>query len=101
MGPIATEITKIALSRLASVSPGDVAKVARTLRTVGVGAGAAAASATLGPTLLAFGVGAAVGVGVALLVAPESGAATRAKLSGVVRRVLRRAPVTATVVSSA
>ena len=90
MGPIATELTKIALAKLASVTAADVARAATVARNVGAVTAASAASAALFPSIAAFAVGAGVGVGVALLVAPRSGVETRRRLKAAASRVVSR-----------
>ncbi len=89
MGPIATELAKLALQRLAKIDSADVAKAARVATRVG-GAAAGVVGVGVVPAAALLLTGAALGVGVTLLVAPDSGAVTRAKLKARLKRAVRR-----------
>lgn len=71
--PLQRELAEIAIRRLQAIDKHDVERAARALRRVTSGA------ATRSPAWLIAG-GVAVGVGVGLLVAPETGKQTRARL---------------------
>ena len=74
MPTVATELTKIALSKLAELRPDDVAKAAKALGK------AAGSGSMLIPGLGAFGAGLVVGAGVGWLTAPRAGKETRTRI---------------------
>jgi hypothetical protein len=83
MSIITTELAKIALNKLSELKMEDAVKAVGTLRRTGRGA------SLLIPGLGALGVGIAIGAGVGLLMAPRSGAETRAALRDSLRNKLR------------
>lgn len=74
MPTVATELTKIALTKLAELKPDDLARAAKALGKV------AGRGSLWIPGLGAFGAGLAVGAGIGWLTAPRTGRETREQL---------------------
>ena len=79
---ITSELAKILLSKASELKMEDAVKALETLRRGSKG------GALLVPSLGAIGVGIAVGAGIGMLMAPRSGADTRAALRDSVRNKL-------------
>jgi hypothetical protein len=84
MSTVTTELTKIALGKLAELRPDDVAKAARALGKLAGG------GSLLIPGLGAFGIGLAIGAGIGLLTAPRAGNETRKLVGEAIRKRYRQ-----------
>lgn len=85
--PFATELSKVLLDKLSDIKPADASKALEAVRDL---AFKAAAPALLPKRLGMFGAGIVLGAGIGFLLAPNSGAETRAKLLGFVRSATGR-----------
>jgi hypothetical protein len=82
MPTVATELTKIAIAKLAELRPDDVARAARAIGK------AAGTGSMLIPGLGVFSAGLLVGTGIGYLTAPRAGSETRERLiTGLRRRI--------------
>ena len=81
---IASEVAKVAITKLAEIKPDDVARAARAIGK------AAGAGSMFVPGLGVFAAGLLVGTGVGFLTAPRAGAETRERLIGGLRRQLAK-----------
>jgi hypothetical protein len=81
---LASELTKVAVTKLAEIRPDDVARAARAIGK------AAGTGSMLIPGLGVFGAGLLLGTGIGYLTAPRSGRETRERLIGRLRRQLAK-----------
>jgi hypothetical protein len=84
MPTIATEVAKVAITKLAEVKPDDIARAARAIGK------AAGTGSMLIPGLGVFGAGLLIGTGIGFLTAPRSGRETRERLVSRLQRQLGR-----------
>jgi hypothetical protein len=84
MPTIASEVAKVAITKLAEVRPDDIARAARAIGK------AAGAGSMLVPGLGVFGAGLLLGTGIGFLTAPRSGRETRERLISRLQRQLGR-----------